>query len=720
MPLIGTRGAASAQGFGEFAQQASVVQAEAIDYDGTNDWLTNSSGLTGNTAGKTFTFSTFVYVPTNTSNRYLMMFGSYANNAGFHVFLNSSNRLYIRGYSGSSAVLDMYVNTPDGALSTFMSIVVSIDLANTSNRYVYLNDINVTANVIWNTYSNVNIDFNTTPQWIAHTGSPYAPYKGRLSNVFFDKTYRDLSITANRRLFVTADLKPAAGQAALNPLVYVPMSDPTQPGLNQGTGGNFTLTGVVARSGRGPNQYNTAALTTNGTSEYLTKSVTGITNSTVLTFFAAIKDTTGSYTFSIERGTYAPLLITSYDNYINVYSRDSTNSDVVFVTFTHNLPRTGRYLLVVFSIDSTDSSKCVCYVNGVAATRTVNTFLNQTMELASGVAYLGYYARNASYYAITCGSLWFNTSYIDLTVQANREKFVTGTGINAMPVSLGTNGELPTGSSPLIYLPLLATSAGKNNGTCGDFTAIGTFAGARGPSEYWGNKAVFNGTTGNLRRTSALTGIVNGKTWSFSFFVSRGQVSIGGTELVLSMGRTGFNPGQILLNSSGYIQILLHNSSNTTILLGTTSTTQMVNNTTYHVCGCIDLTNTAKRFIFVNGVQQTVSWSVYTNDTIAWASYDLPTLGSNIGSGGSYAAYLQGFLSEFYMTTSYIDFSQEANRLLFIDAFGYPTNLPAAITALTVPEPTIYMRFPPTSFGTNSGAGGNFTVNGTITDGGQL
>lgn len=715
MPLLGTRGAASAQGFGEFAQQASVVQAEAIDYDGTNDWLTNSSGLTGNTAGKTFTFSAFVYLPTTGSNKYIMMFGSYANNAGFHVFLNGSNRLFIRGYSGSSAVLDMNVGSPEVPLSTFMSIVVSIDLANAANRHVYLNDIDVTSSVTWTTYSNANIDFNTTPQWIAHTGSPYPPYKGRLSNVFLDKTYRNLSVTANRRLFVKADLSPAVGQAALNPLVYVPMSDPTQPGLNQGTGGNFTLTGVVARSGRGPNQYNAVYANLNSpldNTQYVTEPSYSATTYTAVTIAFSTQLT----------GTWRAYMSSGADPFLNVgtggisvqisqWSPSYVNKGTVSIPLSFVA---GRNYNVVISINAVSGAYSWC-VNGQSGSGTVSLAAGTAQRTQLRIRPPSNQANSISNFYVAYDS------YLDMTSAANIAKFMSGTGIDAAPVYLGASGELPTGSTPRIYLPFYANNPGTNKGSGGNWTENGApYVGARGPNEYWGNKAVFNGTTGNLRRTSALTGIVNGKTWSFSFFVARGKASVPDTELVLSMGRTGFNPGQILLNSSGYIQFLLHNSSNTTILLGTTSTTQMVNNTTYHVCGCIDLTNTAKRFIFVNGVQQTVSWSYYTNDTIAWTSYDLPTLGSNIGSGGSYVAYLQGFLSEFYMTTSYIDFSQEANRLLFIDAFGYPTNLPAAITGLTVPEPTIYMRFPPTSFGTNSGAGGNFTVNGTITDGGQL
>lgn len=99
---------------------------------------------------------------------------------------------------------------------------------------------------------------------------------------------------------------------------------------------------------------------------------------------------------------------------------------------------------------------------------------------------------------------------------------------------------------------------------------------------------------------------------------------------------------------------------------------------------------------------------------------DLVNPNVNIGARQGASQFFNGRLAEFYLTTDYIDFSQEANRLLFRDAFGNPTDLPAAIAKGTVPNPAIYMRFDPANQGLNSGTGGNFTKSGSITDGGQL
>ncbi|MGA2017577.1 MAG: immunoglobulin domain-containing protein [Opitutaceae bacterium] len=66
---------------------------------------------------------------------------------------------------------------------------------------------------------------------------------------------------------------------------------------------------------------------------------------------------------------------------------------------------------------------------------------------------------------------WFSeTQYVDFTNAANRGLF-EGSGDH--PGSLGTNGALPTGSPPILYLRSPYSSFGTNSGTGGSFTFLG-------------------------------------------------------------------------------------------------------------------------------------------------------------------------------------------------------------------------------------------------------
>lgn len=75
--------------------------------------------------------------------------------------------------------------------------------------------------------------------------------------------------------------------------------------------------------------------------------------------------------------------------------------------------------------------------------------------------------------------------FLDFSVEANRRKFISESG---KPVYLGTTGNLPTGTTPLVYQHLDDTEAvanfATNRGTGGDFTITGTLdTGSTSPSD---------------------------------------------------------------------------------------------------------------------------------------------------------------------------------------------------------------------------------------------
>ena len=80
-------------------------------------------------------------------------------------------------------------------------------MADSNNRHVFINQIEVA--VVWQVYSNENIQTVGHSRFVAAQYNGAVPIRARLSNLFLDYTYRDLSIESNRRLFITEDGKPA-------------------------------------------------------------------------------------------------------------------------------------------------------------------------------------------------------------------------------------------------------------------------------------------------------------------------------------------------------------------------------------------------------------------------------------------------------------------------------------------------------------------------------
>lgn len=726
MPLQSTSGAATYDAFGVSAVSA-VAQAEAIDYDGSNDYLQRTSDLVGNTNGKSFTFSVWVWPGRSSSAEDI--YNSATGSGGFRIRCLGGTNWSVYAYnSGGTEVLACDFTTPVPSMNTFVNLLVSVDLASTANRYVYVND--VAASPSWSIYTNANINRTTTTHEIAAFSGGGVYYRGRLSNVFLDYTYRDLSVEANRRLFITANLKPAAGQAALSPIMYLSMSDPTAPGLNTGTGGNFTLNGVVARSGRGPNQYNAPYSDFDGSVDYLSRTTapTGIADSKTFTFHCVFNTddvTNGHFILWFGTGSLQRLYIQLNNGVarLGLNARNASNTQILNALSDNNTIVVGRNYVLDVSIDMANAANRHVFLNGSALPMSWTTYTDDNIQFnISSTPSYNICGSNlpSDLHNGRLGALWFNTNYIDLSVPANLAKFVSGTGINAAPVDLGATGQLPTGTSPLVYLPMYGNNAGRNYGTGGDFTVnSGPYTGARGPNEFWGNRALSAG--GWLSRASSI-GISDGKIFSFSMYFQR--TSSGSTTVFLitdNQGGSGAPRLQIQLESGAdpsAIAVRAWDSSGTNVL--NVRQGGIVNfGTTYHFCGYIDLANTSNRGLYLNGSLMSPTWTTYTDAII-----DLNPATPRYWIGGEYSSPSADWtgvnFAELYFTTTYIDFSQEANRLKFRDAFGNPVNLTQQIEALAIPNPAIYMRFPPTSFGTNSGTGGAFTVNGTITDGGQL
>lgn len=69
--------------------------------------------------------------------------------------------------------------------------------------------------------------------------------------------------------------------------------------------------------------------------------------------------------------------------------------------------------------------------------------------------------------------LWFDENYLDVSVEANRRKFIDGSG---NVVDLGSDGSAPTGTAPIIFMSGVTSSWHTNDGTGGGFTEVGAIA----------------------------------------------------------------------------------------------------------------------------------------------------------------------------------------------------------------------------------------------------
>ena len=212
-------------------------------FENYNESLNKSSDLTGNTDGKTFTFSFWIYpVPTNNNTMYIYhTSGSWKNTISWGL----NGTIFVSFFNNESSGGTVFeIQNPDLVCppNTWSHVIFSADMSDTTKRHLYINDSEATPS--WS-YSNQTIDWTRSDHAVgddltASTGN----FNGYMAHFFFDKTYRDLSVTATRRTFIDSarGSTPASTLAALNPILYLPMVSGYSVGENAGTGGNFTGT----------------------------------------------------------------------------------------------------------------------------------------------------------------------------------------------------------------------------------------------------------------------------------------------------------------------------------------------------------------------------------------------------------------------------------------------------------------------------------------------
>lgn len=693
-------------------QESGVVAPEGVSFDGVTDYLSRSTDLVGNVDSKTFTFSCWVY--TTITEPFIISIGGASRK--FSLNLEESGvgvRIRLTALNSSNTTILSVTDSNILPLNTFVHISISIDLTSTLKRHIYVNDISRTG-LSWNAYTNSAIDFATSTFPItigAYSDGSGFKLKGRLSNLFLYYTYRDLSIEANRRLFITADGKPTptATLKALNPILYLPMKDAATAHINEGTGGNFTLNGTIATSERGANQDNCVASYFDGTADYLSRAGVNIIG-TDFTLALTINqpNITDTNAQIITFGTNSA-------NEVYLYRADS-GADLKLTGWLSSAIRFSYTLLGLKTAKKNDH--LVISVSNTGGYYSVNggqpiALSAQTFSMSFPTAIFGVHysiANGTVRGSGTVGELYFDTKYIDL---ATNNPFWDSETNKPLPVRKVIAN---TGVTPLVAMPLDASNAGKNYGTGGDFTANSApYVGARGASEFWARSMSGDGTTGYLKRTS-LAGLVSSKTFSF---MCCGYMDTSASDTIISIQMAGGTPNnfRILTGAStpNNIDIIGSNSAGA-IILNDTYVGVVTTATWFKLFVSVDL-SVGILTVNINGTTVANTAPTLTNDFLNFTNASAIYMGAEEYSS-IVRQWWQGDLSCMYFTTDYIDFSQEANRNLFVNQLGYPRDLKPLIEDGTIPNPLIYLPFDDTSnLGKNYGTGGDFTVNGTVTAG---
>lgn len=223
-----------------------------------------------------------------------------------------------------------------------------------------------------------------------------------------------------------------------------------------------------------------------GTNDYLTKlnSNWGLSDSKTGIFSCwfyldVLNGTYGSNLLNVFNTTGSSIFeayVTTASKFDIMVKIGSSAATVVNIRTSGSIS-TGTWVHVLSSWDAAASARHL-YINGTSDKGGIDTGSNNNAGYSSfDDSVVGAFATDGTAkWDGGMAELYFAPGqYLDLSVQANREKFRNSSG---KPVDLGATGSNPTGTSPALYLHLddgeTANNFAVNRGTGGNFTVSGS------------------------------------------------------------------------------------------------------------------------------------------------------------------------------------------------------------------------------------------------------
>ena len=165
------------------------------------------------------------------------------------------------------------------------------------------------------------------------------------------------------------------------------------------------------------------------------------------------------------------------NNSLQIVGRNASATVILnYASSAGSIPVTGKYTHVLASWNLA-TTVTQMYINDTTDAAAVSTATDDNIDYTQTAHAVGAYVNAINFLTGRISELWFNPTYLDISVEANRRKFISPSG---SPVNLGATGSLPTGTAPLIYMP--GAVVGQNLGTGGDFAAVGAPKVVTGPA----------------------------------------------------------------------------------------------------------------------------------------------------------------------------------------------------------------------------------------------
>ncbi len=235
-----------------------VFAANPVNFDGTNDYLTLTSDLTGNADGKQLILSTWFKLTGNDGQTMQLFQMGLGNECRLFRISSNKFRFSIQKLPAAGGARVWEFTTSESFNSTsqpgWHHILIAVD-AGALRADAYIDDATF-SKTINDALVDATIDFTTNNHQVGALSNGTQKLHANLAELYFAEEYLDITIEANRRLFISAAGKPVdLGSDGSTPTTNVPIiflsGDTNAWHTNKGSGGGFNENGALG-NGTGP------------------------------------------------------------------------------------------------------------------------------------------------------------------------------------------------------------------------------------------------------------------------------------------------------------------------------------------------------------------------------------------------------------------------------------------------------------------------------------
>jgi hypothetical protein len=242
--------------FLNYADGVAAYIVNAVTFDGTNDYLLRGGGLTGAADGKKGIINVWFQAASGLTSTFdiLNAFLSPTARVQLQVVYSAGDHYVTVRLRDSIGTLNQIQAAPITADTNWHNILCSWDNA-LDLKHLYIDDVDFTPAV---TLTDFLVDYTPTEWAIGADTIGNNKLDGCLSELYFNQAeYIDFSVVANRRKFIKASGKPEnVGSDGSTPTGTAPIiyqnGDSTDFQTNQGSGGDFSVTGALTDCGSSP------------------------------------------------------------------------------------------------------------------------------------------------------------------------------------------------------------------------------------------------------------------------------------------------------------------------------------------------------------------------------------------------------------------------------------------------------------------------------------